>query len=100
MLPAAAQHAGNQCGNVIDVDVALPVAVGLIVKEVVGAVAQHTSDNNLDTSTMGLYEGAGCVLKGVYRPCPNCMMRTLKVPVFCPVCTRTIQEIIDFYTKK
>ncbi|MBQ2163309.1 MAG: peptidase M64, partial [Muribaculaceae bacterium] len=63
-------------------------------------VAQHTSDDNLDTSTMGLYEGAGCVLKGVYRPCPNCMMRTLKVPVFCPVCTRTIQEIIDFYTKK
>lgn len=63
-------------------------------------VARHTSDDNLDTSTMGLYEGAGCVLKGVYRPCPNCMMRTLKVPVFCPVCTRTIQEIIDFYTKK
>lgn len=59
-----------------------------------------TSNDNLDTSTLSLYEGAGCVLKGVYRPCPNCMMRTLKVPIFCPVCTRSIQEVIDFYTKK
>jgi len=58
-----------------------------------------TSNSNLDTESIGLYEGAGCVLKGVYRPCPNCMMRTLKVPKFCPVCKKTIQDIIDFYTK-
>ena len=62
-------------------------------------ITRHTDDSNLDTGTLGLYEGAGCVLKGVYRPCPNCMMRTLKVPVFCPVCTRAIREVIDFYTK-
>ncbi len=58
-----------------------------------------TDDKNLDTKQMGLYEGAGCVLKGVYRPTPNCMMRTLKVPEFCPVCTRAIARLIDFYTK-
>ena len=58
-----------------------------------------TDDKNLDTQTIGLYEGAGCVLKGVYRPCPNCMMKTLKIPVFCPICTKAIQEIINFYTK-
>ncbi len=56
-------------------------------------------DKNLDTTTIGLYEGAGCVLKGVYRPTPNCMMKTLKVPEFCPVCSRSLQQIIDFYTK-
>lgn len=59
----------------------------------------NTDDKNLDTQTIGLYEGAGCVLKGVYRPCPNCMMKTLKIPVFCPICTKAIQEIINFYTK-
>ena len=56
-------------------------------------------DKNYDTKTIGLYEGAGCVLKGVYRPTPNCMMKTLKVPEFCPVCSRSIQQLIDFYTK-
>ena len=56
-------------------------------------------EKNYDTQTIGLYEGAGCVLKGVYRPTPNCMMKTLKIPVFCPVCTRAIEHVIDFYTK-
>ena len=58
-----------------------------------------SDEKNYDTSTIGLYEGAGCVLKGVYRPTPNCMMKTLKVPDFCPVCTRSIEKLIDFYTK-
>ena len=57
----------------------------------------HTTDDNLDTATLGLYEGAGCCLKGVYRPCPNCMMRTLKVPIFCPVCRRAITQVINWY---
>ena len=63
------------------------------------AIISTTDDKNLDTSTIGLYEGAGCVLKGVYRPTPNCMMKTLKVPIFCPVCSKAIEEIINFYTK-
>ncbi len=63
------------------------------------AIISIADDKNYDTQTIGLYEGAGCVLKGVYRPTPNCMMKTLKVPKFCPVCTRAIQELIDFYTK-
>ncbi len=63
------------------------------------AFISTTDDKNLDTQTVGLYEGAGCVLKGVYRPTPNCMMKTLKIPTFCPVCSRTIEGIIDFYTK-
>lgn len=63
------------------------------------AIISKSDLKNLDTKIVGLYEGAGCVLKGVYRPCQNCMMRTLKVPIFCPVCTRAIQGVIDFYTK-
>ena len=63
------------------------------------AIISTADEKNYDTETIGLYEGAGCVLKGVYRPTPNCMMKTLKVPVFCAVCNRTIERIIDFYTK-
>ena len=63
------------------------------------AIISKTDDKNLDTQSIGLYEGAGCVLKGVYRPTPNCMMKTLKVPIFCPVCTMAIQHVIDFYSK-
>lgn len=63
------------------------------------AVISKSDLKNLDTKNVGLFEGAGCVLQGVYRPCQNCMMRTLKIPVFCPVCTRAIKDIIDFYTK-
>lgn len=58
---------------------------------------EHTDNDNLDTATLGLYEGAGCCLKGVYRPCPNCMMRTLKVPIFCPVCRKAIARVINHY---
>ena len=63
------------------------------------AIISMADDNVYDTQSIGLYEGAGCVLKGVYRPTPNCMMKTLKIPVFCPVCTRAIEDVINFYTK-
>lgn len=48
---------------------------------------------------LGVYEGAGYVTKGLYRPTPDCLMRTLKGNAFCPVCTRAIQQMIDLYTK-
>ena len=48
---------------------------------------------------VGLYEGAGYSLKGVWRPCEDCRMRTNENPEFCPVCRRAIQRVIDFYTK-
>lgn len=62
-------------------------------------IISKSDDKNLDTQTVGLYEGAGCVLKGVFRPTPNCMMKTLKVPIFCPVCNKAIEDVINFYTK-
>lgn len=52
-----------------------------------------------DTPQIGLYEGAGYSMKGVYRPCSDCRMRTNENPEFCPVCRRAITRLIDFYTR-
>lgn len=46
-----------------------------------------------------LFEGAGNQTKGVWRPVPDCRMRTNDHPEFCPVCTRALNRIIDYYTK-
>lgn len=51
------------------------------------------------TDGVGLYEGAGYSLKGVYRPTEDCRMRTNENPTFCPVCQKAINRLIDFYTK-
>lgn len=48
---------------------------------------------------VGLYEGAGYSLKGVYRAYPDCRMRTNQHPEFCPACRQAIQRLIDFYTE-
>lgn len=53
------------------------------------------SNNNI----IGAYEGAGYSLKGVYRPCTNCRMRTNEHPYFCPACQKAISELIEFYTE-
>lgn len=50
------------------------------------------------SGTVGLYEGGGNQSKGVWRPSPNCRMRSNDATHFCPVCTRAIQRITDFYT--
>lgn len=49
---------------------------------------------------LGVYEGGGYVSKGVYRPWVNCLMNNLHtIDVFCPVCAKSIQEMIDFNCK-
>ena len=48
---------------------------------------------------LGVYEGGGYVAKGVYRPTPDCLMRTFRGNEFCPVCKAAIQKMLDFYTK-
>lgn len=47
---------------------------------------------------VGTIEGAGYSLKGVYRACYDCRMRTNETPEFCPACRRALQRLIDFYT--
>ena len=48
------------------------------------------SDNGKD----GGYEA-----KGVYRPMIDCMMKTFDGNIFCPVCSKAIQDMIDFYAE-
>jgi len=49
------------------------------------------------TGRVGLYEGGGYQAKGVYRPSLDCRMKTNESPDFCPVCTRAIIRLTDFY---
>lgn len=55
---------------------------------------------NKATQVVGVFEGAGYQSKGCYRPAQECRMKINEVEDFCPVCTRAIQRITDFYTTK
>lgn len=50
------------------------------------------------TQRVGVFEGGGYQSKGVYRPAQECRMKINEVRDFCPVCSRAIQRITDFYT--
>ncbi len=59
------------------------------------AIPTPQKDSNAEK--LGVYEGGGYVSKGVYRPWINCLMNNLHtIDVFCPVCSKSIQEMIDF----
>ncbi|MFZ5940928.1 MAG: M64 family metallopeptidase [Bacteroidota bacterium] len=47
---------------------------------------------------VGVFEGGGYVAKGVYRPVNYCRMRVNNA-VFCPVCSRAIEDMIFRYTR-
>lgn len=53
---------------------------------------------NEATQHVGVFEGGGYQSKGVYRPAQECRMKINEVEDFCPVCTRAIHRITDFYT--
>jgi hypothetical protein len=48
---------------------------------------------------VGVFEGGGYEAKGVYRPMQDCSMKSISYDNFCPVCKKSIQAMIDFYTK-
>lgn len=58
-----------------------------------------TPQTHTHINKVGVYEGAGYSLKGVYRPMQDCRMRTNEYPEFCPVCHRALERLINFYTK-
>lgn len=58
-----------------------------------------TPQSRIYINKVGVYEGAGYSLKGVYRPMQDCRMRTNEYPEFCPVCNRALQRLINFYTE-
>lgn len=53
---------------------------------------------NEATQRVGVYEGGGYQSKGVYRPAQECRMKINEVEHFCPVCSRALVRITDFYT--
>ena len=62
--------------------------------------ADEWEDINAATQRVGVFEGGGYQTHGVYRPAQECRMKINEVSYFCPVCTRAIQRITDFYTAK
>ena len=64
-----------------------------------GDVWKRIKEGEKPETIIGVYEGAGYQSKGVYRPYPDCRMKTNAAESFCPVCQRAIARIIEFYTE-
>lgn len=60
--------------------------------------AKERQQLNAATQRIGVFEGGGYQSKGVYRPAQECRMKINEVELFCPVCTRALVSITDFYT--
>jgi len=48
--------------------------------------------------SVGCFEGAGYRAEGLYRPCLDCVMFSLRTSKFCPVCMEAMEERIDFFS--
>ncbi len=77
----------------------LPKVVQIPTAAPEGTVWSLIEEGDAPESHIGVYEGGGYQTKGVYRPYPDCRMKTNGAPVFCPVCQRAIARIIEFYTE-
>jgi hypothetical protein len=53
-----------------------------------------------DSTKLGVYEGAGYLIKKMYRPILDCRMRTNKAPEFCPICQQAVERMILFLTEE
>lgn len=52
-----------------------------------------------DKYPVGVFEGGGYLVKGIYRPAVDCRMKTNTCKDFCPVCQRAIERLVKFYTE-
>jgi len=48
---------------------------------------------------VGVYEGGGYQSRGVYRGFLDCRMKTNECAAFCPVCQRSIERLVRFFTE-
>jgi hypothetical protein len=60
----------------------------------------YTKEVDKIYTAVGVYEGAGYTLKGIYRPVSECRMKINEAPAFCPVCQRALERLIKFYTEE
>ncbi len=58
-----------------------------------------TPDTPKYKNTIGAFEGAGYVKKGIYRPMHDCKMRSNSTDKFCPVCYKTVLDMLLFYSE-
>jgi hypothetical protein len=58
-----------------------------------------TPDTEEWKGKVGVFEGAGYMEKGVYRPYIDCSMNVIKFNNFCPVCRRAIGKMIEYYSR-
>lgn len=58
-----------------------------------------SKDPKVAKTKVGLFEGGGYSVKGVFRGVQDCRMRTNETPEFCAVCQQALTRVIDFYTK-
>jgi len=49
--------------------------------------------------SIGVYEGGGYAAKGIYSPFQDCRMKSNVPKKFCPVCSKAIADVIEYYTK-
>ncbi len=77
----------------------LPVVIQVPTEVPEDDIWKTIADGASADSFIGVYEGAGYQSKGVYRPYPDCRMKTNAAPAFCPVCRRAISRLIEFYTQ-
>ncbi len=48
---------------------------------------------------VGVYEGGGYQVKGIYRCSTDCRMKTNICKDFCPACQKALEKLINFYTE-
>ncbi len=56
-----------------------------------------TPSTNEYKSVLGVYEGGGYVPKGIFRPKQDCTMKSISYDNFCPVCTKALTDMINYY---
>lgn len=59
-----------------------------------------TPNDSSYIGVVGMFEGAGYMTKGCFRPYYDCYMLSNSAPGFCPVCRRAIEMMIDYYTRQ
>ena len=57
-----------------------------------------TPNEDKYAGAVGVYEGGGYKSKGLFRGFPDCKMFHKGLVPFCPVCVRSIERMIDYYT--
>ena len=77
----------------------VPTPVDSLEQQDVRKIWQQLSpeQKNLLNRRIGVYEGAGYQAHGVYRPVQECRMKINECEEFCPVCTRALERMMDYY---